>query len=173
MTELDILMPVVRRLCESADTLTDVNDLARHYGQADLAIMMAIVRRLCESAETVECAVDLARQCGQALEQACQYSFDSKYALEKSIELLRSWLSSEQLATFDADQCFYVTGCDTGRRYRVQAGAYIHQVESSSRLDNMWCVAPEGIALDGDVMLAQKIMLETYELEGLSHANKL
>jgi hypothetical protein len=100
--------------------------------------------------------------------------------LDRSVELLRSWLSPEQLATFDADLLFDVVGCDTGRRYQILAGAYIQpampaciQTVSDDRHREMWCVAPEGITLYGDVMLAQKIMLETYELEGLSQANKL
>jgi hypothetical protein len=34
-----------------------------------------------------------------------------------------------------------------------------------------WCFAPEGASATGDVMLAQKIALETFELDALAIAN--
>jgi hypothetical protein len=69
---------------------------------------------------------------------------------------------------------FYVTGCDTGTRYRIRAGTImnIDELDCRGKAVAQWCFGPQGDLAVGDVMLAQKIALETMELEALSKANR-
>jgi hypothetical protein len=89
--------------------------------------------------------------------------------------LLRRWLSTEQLAQFDARNFFDVVGCHTARRYRI----YYANVANVEALDKVghpimrYCFIPKGDLVPGDVMLAQKIALETNELAALAVANRL
>lgn len=100
------------------------------------------------------------------------------FVLEKSsqargLRLLREWLSPEQRAQLNAKGYFDVIGCDTGQRYRIRHGASanVHEVDGSGRLGMGWCFVPVGGLVEGDVMLAQKIALETDELKALQVAN--
>jgi hypothetical protein len=92
----------------------------------------------------------------------------------RGITLLREWLSPEQQAQFDAFRHFDVTGCDTGRRYRIRHGtaANIHEMDTEGRPIMGWCFLPSGPLVAGDVMLAQKIALETNERAALEVANR-
>jgi hypothetical protein len=62
-----------------------------------------------------------------------------------------------------------VVGSDTGKRYRIRRGAAmnIEELAADGYVTRRWCFAPEGASAIGDVMLAQKIALETFELEAL------
>jgi hypothetical protein len=92
----------------------------------------------------------------------------------RGIALLREWLSSEQQAQFDASKCFDVVGCDSGRRYRIHhaAGTNVHEIDDAGRAVMGWCFVPSGDLVAGDVMLAQKIALETNERAALAVANR-
>jgi hypothetical protein len=94
-------------------------------------------------------------------------------AEKRGIALLRSWLTPEQVAQWDLRQDFDVVGCDTGTRYRITCGSSmnIHQLDSAGRTVAQWCFAPEGKLVIGDVLLAQKIALETMERRVLELAN--
>jgi hypothetical protein len=87
---------------------------------------------------------------------------------------LRRWLSEEQLAQFDAFRFFDVTGCHTARRYRI----YYAALANVEVLDEVGCpllrhcFILEGHLVPGEVMLAQKIALETNELAALGVANR-
>jgi hypothetical protein len=96
-----------------------------------------------------------------------------KPAEQKGIALLRSWLTPEQAKLWDSEEEFDVIGCHTGRRYRIKCGTAmnIHQLDSAGRIVMQWCFAPEGKLVIGDVLLAQKIALETMESQVLSLAN--
>ena len=48
----------------------------------------------------------------------------------------------------------------------------IDELNSDGRVVAQWCFAPQGKLVVGDVMLAQKIALETMELEALRKANR-
>lgn len=89
--------------------------------------------------------------------------------------LLRDWLSDGQREQFDADGCFDVTGSDSGRRYRICYGraANIRELNREGEEGTGWCVAPVGALVPGDVMLAQKIALETAEQATLTLANRV
>jgi hypothetical protein len=87
-------------------------------------------------------------------------------------KLLREWLSSEQLAQYDAHNYFEVTGCYTGKRYRINhgTGMNIYELDRAGRPQVGWCFVPNADLVAGDVMLAQKIALETDELGALAVA---
>jgi len=88
--------------------------------------------------------------------------------------LLCEWLSSEQRAQFERHRYFDVVGCDTGRRYRIHYGtaANVHEIDESGAAGMGWCFLPSGYLVPGDVMLAQKIALETGENVALAVANR-
>jgi hypothetical protein len=99
---------------------------------------------------------------------------DRLRAEEKGAALLRSWLSPEQAELWDSHRHFYVVGSDTGRRYRIKYGRSmnIEELDSGGNVVNQWCFGPQGNLAVGDVMLAQKIALETIEIEALAKANR-
>jgi len=88
--------------------------------------------------------------------------------------LLRRWLSAEQLAQFDARNFFDVIGCHTARRYRIYYAnvANVEELDKIGRPIVRYCFIPKGDLVPGDVMLAQKIALETDELAALAVANR-
>jgi len=92
----------------------------------------------------------------------------------RGIKLLRAWLSPEQQAQFDASKYFDVVGCDTGRRYRILYGlaTNVNELDDAGRPIMGWCFVPWGHLVPGDVMLAQKIALETNERAALAVANR-
>jgi hypothetical protein len=91
----------------------------------------------------------------------------------RALALLRSWLTPEQDRQFAARGEFDVVGCDTGTRYRItyRAMMNVHQLDEAGRPMKQWCFAPVGGLAPGDVLLAQKIALETMEREALALAN--
>jgi hypothetical protein len=93
---------------------------------------------------------------------------------ERGVNLLREWLSPEQRAQFDAKRYFDVIGCDSGKRYRIHYGetTNVHEIGDDDLPSIGWCFMPEGSLVAGDVMLAQKIALETYEYGALAVANR-
>jgi hypothetical protein len=92
----------------------------------------------------------------------------------RGLELLKEWLSPEQFAQYDTKSYFEVTGCHSGKRYRISRGTSmnIHELDSAGRPRVGWCFAPKGYLVAGDVMLAQKIALETDERGALAVANR-
>jgi hypothetical protein len=69
---------------------------------------------------------------------------------------------------------FDVIGCNTGKRCRIHYGqaANIREVDEAGNPKMGWCFVPKGYLVPGDVMLAQKIALETDELAALAVANR-
>jgi hypothetical protein len=94
-------------------------------------------------------------------------------AEQKGIALLRSWLTPEQAKQWAAREEFEVIGCDTGNRYRITCGTRmnVHQLDYTGKSIGQWCFSPEGSLATGDVLLAQKIALETMERQALDLAN--
>jgi hypothetical protein len=92
----------------------------------------------------------------------------------RGIKLLREWLSPEQRFQFDAERYFDVIGCDSRKRYRIRYGTAtnVHEIDETGRPITGWCFVPHGYLVAGDVMLAQKIALETDELAALAVANR-
>jgi hypothetical protein len=93
----------------------------------------------------------------------------------KGAALLRSWLDPEQVQLLGSSgKYFFVLGGDTGTRYRIRAGTImnIDELDCRGKTVRQWCFGPQGDLAVGDVMLAQKIALETMELEALATANR-
>jgi hypothetical protein len=88
-------------------------------------------------------------------------------------ELLRSWLSPEQRRQYDQRGSFEVVGSDTGKRYRICKGDIFNVQESDDRGVQVRarCVTANGVPI-GDINLAQKIALETFESDVLRIANR-
>lgn len=93
----------------------------------------------------------------------------------RGLALLKEWLSPAQRAEYEKLQHFEVRGCDTGARYRIRHGTQmnIEQLDRNGRRVCGWCFLPEGGLVAGDVMLAQKIALETNERAALKVANRI
>jgi len=87
-------------------------------------------------------------------------------------KLLREWLSPEQLAQYDEHSHFEVIGCRTGKRYRIDhgVGLNVYELDGAGRPRAGWCFVPKDNLVAGDVMLAQKIALETDERGALAVA---
>jgi len=92
----------------------------------------------------------------------------------RGLELLKEWLSPEQFVQYAAKSYFEVTGCHSGKRYRISHGTAmnVHELDGAGRPRVGWGFAPKGYLVAGDVMLAQKIALETDERGALAVANK-
>jgi hypothetical protein len=93
----------------------------------------------------------------------------------RAVKLLKDWLSPAQLSAYEQFRYFDVVGCDSGTAYRIHHGAQanIEQLDALGHPVCNWCLVPEGGLAAGDVMLAQKIALETYESGALGVANRL
>lgn len=85
----------------------------------------------------------------------------------------RARLSPEQLAQYDSHNYFEVTGCHTGKRYRIHHGfgTNVYELDDGGVPRVGWCFVPDDHLVAGDVMLAQKIALETDERGALAVAN--
>ena len=92
----------------------------------------------------------------------------------RATSLLREWLSPQQRAQFDAEGYFDVVGCDSGKRYRIHHGTSmnVHEMDDAGHSKTGWCFVPNRRLVAGDVMLAQKIALETCENSALAVANR-
>jgi hypothetical protein len=103
------------------------------------------------------------------------YGIERSKAEEKSIELLKSWLSPQQRREYKKTLAFCVIGSDTGTHYRlVSEPSYnILELDTEGALTGQkFCVVPAGHVTMGDQLLAQKIWLETDETRTLKIANK-
>ena len=101
--------------------------------------------------------------------RALGYDFGDLEADQKSIVLLKEWLTPEQLKDFEQTNSFDVKGCLTGARYRISKARSF----GVRRMDvnRLLCFVPTTANSLGDIMLAQKIMLETNETKALKIAN--
>lgn len=92
----------------------------------------------------------------------------------RSLRLLRAWLSPVQSAQFATKGYFEVIGGDTGRQYRIYAGASANvcEIDNKGRPTRGLCFLPVGELPIGDVMLSQKIALESCESRALEVSRK-
>ena len=86
-------------------------------------------------------------------------------AERKSLALLREWLSPAQLCQYEKDKAFETIGSKTGKRYRIKQGHQqnVFELDDKGQPVRGLCFVPLGFLASGDVMLAQKIALETDE----------
>lgn len=101
--------------------------------------------------------------------------FRRRSAHLRAITLLREWLSATQREQYARCQHFDVFGSASGRRYRIYHGTQFNIEELDAEGDAVaaLCFVPEGRLAVGDVMLAQKIALETNEMAALVVANRI
>lgn len=94
-------------------------------------------------------------------------------AEERGMKLLKDWLSPVQLNQLETQGAFEVKGCHTGKHYRIRIGRQQNVFELDKDGNHVcgWCFGPQGHLVPGDVMLAQKIALETNERAALGVAN--
>jgi hypothetical protein len=92
----------------------------------------------------------------------------------RSLRLFRQWLSSAQRVQFAEKGYFEVVGGDTGKQYRIYAGAATNvcEVDEKGRPKLGLCFRPVGDLPIGDVMLSQKIALESCESRALAVARR-
>ena len=92
----------------------------------------------------------------------------------RSLRLLRHRLSPAQAAQFAEKGYFEVVGGETGKRYRIYAGAATNvcEVDEKGRKKVGLCFLPIGELPIGDVMLSQKIALESWESGALAVARR-
>jgi hypothetical protein len=90
----------------------------------------------------------------------------------RGLRLLKNWLSPAQLRSYEKHEYFEVIGSDSAKIYRIHHGtqANIEQLDTIGQPVHGWCFIPEGNLVAGDVMLAQKIALETNERAALAVA---
>lgn len=110
----------------------------------------------------------------RALRELFAVGPDERECEARALKLLREWLSPAQLAQFNACGYFDVIGRDTGKKYRVHYGSSmnIDELDEYGRPYICYCLVTDIALAPGDVMLAQKIALETGELAALAVANK-
>ena len=94
----------------------------------------------------------------------------------RSIELLKDWLTAEQRTQFESTGKFSVVGSESGDRYWIEDGSTsfnVVRIDGKTKTGTQrYCFVPKTTSAKGDVMLAQKIVLETNEPEALRVANK-
>jgi hypothetical protein len=94
---------------------------------------------------------------------------------QRSIELLRAWLTPDQLRQFDEHGWFIVRGDETGKRYRINyadASYNVQELNNDGLAVACFCIVPEGNLPVGDVMLVQKMAFELDELAARRIANR-
>jgi hypothetical protein len=98
------------------------------------------------------------RSCGRV------YSSVSK-AEQRASTLLMEWLSPEQCLQYKRLGYFEVRGSHSGMRYRIRCARQtnVEQLDERGHHAATLCFLPEKYVPVGDVMLAQKIMLENDE----------
>jgi len=94
----------------------------------------------------------------------------------RDLALLVRHLDPEQQRTFERNGYFEVKGSNSGRRYRIHAGMgasiNIEQFDPDGLVRATLCAAPFGYGLpEYDMLLAQKLALETDEMKFLQTAN--
>jgi hypothetical protein len=92
----------------------------------------------------------------------------------RGINLLKQWLSPEQLAQYESHRYFDVIGRQSGTRYRIRHGTELNitQIDPRGKVEAGLCFVPCEPLVAGDVMLAQKIALETDEWSALAVARR-
>lgn len=92
----------------------------------------------------------------------------------RSLALLTGWLSPAQRKQYKATKSFAVTG-SAGGRYRITTGrSYnVECLDQQGDVVDRICLQPVDAPAIGDIMLAQKITLETDEPAALKIANRI
>ena len=92
----------------------------------------------------------------------------------RSLRLLREWLSPAQRTQFAKRGYFEVVGGETGKQYRIYPGAMsnVCEIDEKGHPRLGLCFRTMGELPIGDVMLAQKIALESCESSAIAVARR-
>jgi len=93
---------------------------------------------------------------------------DTKAASEKAKEILWQYLTDEQRQSMFVKDQFDIIGSDSGERYTINLG---HSGNVDHESGCHYCMLAPGLPLH-DVLLAQKLMIESCESRFLEVANK-
>lgn len=106
-------------------------------------------------------------------EEQIKYEEERKLAEKKAKALLTSKLDKKQLSDFKEKESFVVTGSNGGR-YLITKGisGNVCAITKRGKEKARYCFHPVGDLPVYDVMLSQKLMLETKEKEAIEVANK-
>jgi hypothetical protein len=90
---------------------------------------------------------------------------ERRQAEDKSLSLLRSWLTADQHEQWECERQFEVTGSDAGKRYRITDSMSMNvlQLDRSGHTVAKFCFLPEGSLALGDFLLAQKVLSDLHE----------
>lgn len=94
-------------------------------------------------------------------------------AQRRALDLLKQILTETQLAAFEKDECIPVDA-SSGKKYVIKKGraGNVFSIKDG-KLVEKYCIHPRDSEVpEADVMLAQKLILETNEEEFLRIANK-
>jgi hypothetical protein len=93
---------------------------------------------------------------------------------QRANTLLKGWLCPEQRLMLDRRGYFEVTGSHTGKCYRIRRYSQmnIDELGKDGAPTAVWCFGPAGNLPLGDVMLTQKLALDTNEQAALAVANR-
>lgn len=141
----------------SATTWVRWNDAADKYQKMQRKVVTAKPVELTEEQKAEREAKRLAE-----VERQLREAEAAKVALEKSIALLKSLLTDEQLETYEKDQKFFVIGSD-GQRYEVDCRdrhRNVFAVDESGKRTKGYCAYQTGNLPIGDNHVAQKLALE-------------
>jgi hypothetical protein len=120
------------------------------------------------------CLLGLGHALSMAAHAVCTDRRQNRRTEEKARALLRAWLTPQQANQWDSRKEFEVIGSHTGTRYRIRRATAMNvdELDSRGKVVTQWCFGPQGELAVGDVMLAQKIALETMEWNALASANR-
>ena len=101
------------------------------------------------------------------------FSVNNSKAEQKAIELLKEWLTPHQRRDYDTWGWFCVKGNVTNKKYKIHPRSTFNVKELNNKNERVrsLCFVPSSAHAIGDIMLAQKIMLEQREDEALNIAN--
>jgi hypothetical protein len=123
-----------------------------------------------------KCATEEARARADSVRALYRKFFAQNTKESRGLRLMRGWLSTCQREQFDRSGHFDVVGCRTGRKYRIYHSVQppnVFEIDDAGGRQMGLCFAPVGPLVPGDVMLAQKIALETDEQKVLITANRV
>jgi hypothetical protein len=92
----------------------------------------------------------------------------------RSLRLLDENLSDSQRRQVAQHRYFDVVGGQSGRRYRIhnRSTLNVEELDDKGNPAIGVCFSPDGYLPTADVMLAQKLALELFELDALAVANR-
>jgi hypothetical protein len=145
-----------------------LRDLEEAPGMANTLLSLAQVTRQ---------AIGLFRNTNNFLQnldgQYADLQADQAGREERAMGLLKSWLADGEWESLERHGYFEVVG-SAGGRFRLYAKDCfgVRKLRPGKLLGDAYCVVPEGAPALGDILLAQKIALETDEERTLLIANR-